>query len=78
MRSKGTKYDSVDQLPGNALPISTYARKYKVSSPAYVHVKYDRFKFGYPSKKDNTTLYGEDPGYEIVEFAGTCYVINYK
>lgn len=77
MRTQGTKYESTEVLPANALPVSKYARKFKVSSPAYVHVKYDRHKFGYENKAGQI-LYTEHPGYDIVDFQGTCYVINYQ
>lgn len=73
MRTKGTKYQKVNELPDNALPVSVFAKKNRISSAAYVHVKYDRFKFGY-KKKDGSTAFGEDPGYYIVCFYGTNYV----
>lgn len=76
MRYNGTKYDSVDALPAEALPVSKYARKRKIPSSAYVHVKYDRHKFGYLNKKKER-LFTEHPGYDIVDFQGTCYVVNY-
>lgn len=75
MRIEGTKYDDIDLLPGNAMPVSIYAKKYKVRSPAYVYVKFDLFKFGY-KKKDGSMAYGEDPGYEIRAHHGICYVIR--
>ena len=74
MRINGTKYDTIEQLPSSALPVSAYARKNKISSPAYVHVKYDRFKFGYYNDKGELK-HGENPGYKIICFAGTNYVI---
>lgn len=77
MRYNGTKYDSIDILPAGALPVSKYARKYKVSSPAYVHVKYDRYKFGYYNKAGEL-LHTDHPGYDIVDFQGSCYVVNYQ
>lgn len=77
MRSAGTKYDTIKQLPGDALPVSKYAYIYGISSSAYVHVKYDRHKFGYKSKSGDT-LHTPHPQYDIVDFHGTCYVINYK
>lgn len=76
MRYNGTKYEAIDLLPADALPVSKYARKKKVSSPAYVHVKYDRHKFGYKNKAGEI-LHTEHPGYDIVDFQGSCYVINY-
>lgn len=75
MRTNGTKYDTIDQLPPTALPVSLFARKRRISSPAYVHVKYDRFKFGYYNDKAQLK-HGEDPGYKIVCFAGSNYVIE--
>jgi hypothetical protein len=81
MRTQGTKYNTIDTLPGNALPVSKFAHQYaevfNVSSPAYVHVKYDRHKFGYPNKAGHI-MYTSHPGYDIVDFQGTCYVINYN
>lgn len=73
MRRKGTKYDKVEILPEGATPISEYARDNETSS-AYVHVKYDRFKFGY-KKADGTIAYGQKPRYKIVDYKGTAYVI---
>lgn len=75
MRTEGTKYEEIDELPRGALPVSKFARKKKISSPAYVHVKYDRFKFGYTNTQGNFT-HGEDPGYEIRCYEGTNYVIS--
>lgn len=74
MRINGTKYDTIDQLPAGALPVSKYARKNKISSPAYVHVKFDRFKFGYINKQGKL-VYGENPGYTIYCYEGTNYVV---
>jgi hypothetical protein len=73
MRTNGTKYDTIEQLPPGALPVSRFARKNKISSPAYVHVKYDRFKFGYLNTQGNF-VHGEDPGYTIICYEGTNYV----
>lgn len=75
MRTNGTKYEAIEQLPSTALAVSAFARKKKISSPAYVHVKYDRFKFGYYNDKDELK-HGEDPGYKIICFAGSNYVIE--
>jgi hypothetical protein len=81
MRIKGTKYESHTALPPDALPVSTFYRKYgkkfNVSSPAYTYVKYDRHKFGYTTNA-GTKLNTEYPGYDIIDFYGTCYVINYN
>jgi hypothetical protein len=75
MRTNGTKYDEIDELPKGSLPVSKYAKKRKISSSAYVHVKFDRFKFGYINKAGNM-VYGPDPGYEIRDYEGTNYVIE--
>jgi len=75
MRTKGTKYEAIDHVPSGALPVSKYAPKAGMSSPAYVHVKYDRFKFGYPDKEGNT-VFGPYPGYDIRCYEGTNYVIE--
>jgi len=81
MRIKGTKYESVEQLPPSALPVSTFVRKYgkgyNVQSAAYAHVKYDRHYIGYYNKA-GVLLHTDHPGYDIVDFHGTCYVINYQ
>ena len=80
MRINGTKYESVEQLQSNALPISAFVRQYGkrlgLSSAAYVHVKYDRHKFGY-YKTSGEKVYAPHPGYDIIDFHGSCYVINY-
>lgn len=75
MRTNGTKYDKVAALPAGAMPVSVYATTHGFSSPAYVHVKYDRHKFGYKTPKGEFkhTPY---PGYDIIDFFGTCYVSN--
>lgn len=77
MRTQGTKYPTIDQLPKKAMPVSKYAKEFNVSSASYVHVKYDRHLFGYENKAGET-LHTEHPGFDIVDFQGTCYVINYK
>lgn len=81
MRVKGTKYESRDTLPADALPVSTfyrrYGKKFNVSSPAYAYVKYDRHEFGYISNA-GSKLKAAHPGYDIIDFYGTCYVINYN
>jgi hypothetical protein len=81
MRTKGTKYESIEQLPPEALPVSAftrkYGRRYNITSSAYAHVKYDRHLFGYKNKAGNT-LHTIHPGFDIVDFHGTCYVINYQ
>lgn len=75
MRTEGTKYDNMEILQPGALPVSKFARKKKMSSPAYVHVKYDRFKFGYTNSSGNFT-HSPDPGYKIICYEGTNYVIE--
>lgn len=75
MRTERTKYEEIATLPKGALPVSTYAKRKNISSPAYVHVKFDRFKFGYVNKQGNF-LHGKDPGYEIRDYEGTAYVIE--
>lgn len=81
MRVKGTKYEQLEVLPPDAIPVSTFFRKYgkkfNVSSPAYVYVKFDRYEFGYTSNA-GTSLKAADPGYTIVSYYGTNYVINYQ
>ncbi len=66
MRIKGTKYETVTKLPANALPVSKFAKQMGYTSPSYVHVKYNRYQKG-----------GNHPGYDIIDFQGTCWVINY-
>lgn len=75
MRLKGTKYEQVQILPNDALPVGLYAREHGISSPSYVCVKYDRFINGY-TKKDGSKGTGENPGYKIVCYHGTNYVID--
>lgn len=75
MRSNGTKYETIEQLPAGALPVSKYAKKRKISSSAYVHVKFDRFKFGY-TPPGGEFKYGPNPGYDIRDYEGTAYVID--
>jgi hypothetical protein len=77
MRTQGTKYPAIDRLPKKALAISKYAKEFGISSSAYVHVKYDRHKFGYLNSKEER-VFTPHPGYDIVDFQGTCYVINYQ
>jgi hypothetical protein len=81
MRINGTKYEPIEQLPSMALPVSVfvskYGRRYNVRSSAYAHVKYDRHYIGYKNKSGEL-LHTEHPGYDIVDFHGQCYVINYQ
>ena len=78
--TQGTKYEKIDRLPANALPVSVYARQFEIKSPAYVYIKYDRYKFGTTKGKgkNKTTTHSDHPGYDLVDFHGTCYVINYQ
>lgn len=81
MRIKGTKYESIEQLQPDAIPVSLfvskYGRKFNVRSSAYAHIKYDRHYIGYQTQKGETK-HTDHPGYDIVDFHGTCYVINYQ
>lgn len=77
MRTNGTKYDKLDTLPDGALPVSIWAKQHDITSPAYVNVKFDRFKFGY-KKKDGSIAFGEDPGYRIGCYSGINYVYPIK
>lgn len=81
MRINHTKYEQHEALPPEAIPVSAfqrkYGRKYNIASTAYVHVKYDRHKFGYRNKAGEL-LHTDYPGYDIIDFHGTCYVINYQ
>lgn len=81
MRIKGTKYESIDQLQPDAIPVSLFVSKYgkrfNVRSSAYAHIKYDRHYIGYKNKAGEL-LHTDHPGYDIVDFHGTCYVINYQ
>ena len=74
---KTNKYDIIDKLPDNAtaLPVSQFAREYGFNSASYVHTKYDRYKFGYYSHRTGKELAAPYPGYDIVSFMGTCWVI---
>lgn len=81
MRIKGTKYESIEHLQEGAIPVSLFVSKYgkrfNVRSSAYAHVKYDRHYIGYRNKAGEL-LHTEYPGYDIVDFHGICYVINYQ
>jgi hypothetical protein len=81
MRIKGTKYDTIEQLPADAIPVSLFVSKYgkrfNVRSSAYAHIKYDRHYVGYYNTKDELK-HTDHPGYDIVDFHGTCYVVNYQ
>lgn len=75
MRTEGTKYDKEDILPAGALPVSTYAKRNNISSAAYVHVKYDRFRFGYTTDK-GIFKKGPAPKYRIIDYEGINYVVE--
>lgn len=60
MRTKGTKYEKVDKMPENGVPVSVYAANNDIRNPAYVCVKYDRYLAGK----------GAYPGYVIVCWNG--------
>jgi len=74
---KQNKYDTIKQLPQDCkvLPVSQFAREYGFNSAAYVHTKYDRYKFGYLSPRTGRALSAPYPGYDIVSYMGTCWVI---
>lgn len=76
MAKKDKQYETVKSLPAKAEPISAFAAQYpaQFKSPAYVHVKFDRHKFGYETKGGGlrNTAY---PGYKIVTFKGIHFVI---
>jgi hypothetical protein len=67
------KYERLEQLPPNAIPVSEYADR-TGTHRSYIHVKYNRFWKGF--KKNGTLYYGADPGYRIVTYHKTCYVID--
>lgn len=73
MRKK-TKYNPIDQLPADAMTVNQFSKKYKFSSPSYVHMKYMRYFFGYKTNK-GTKSRTDYPGFDLVDFKGNCYVI---
>lgn len=73
MRIKGTQYETIEQLPAAAKPVSLFARS-KGWAVGYVYIKHDRHFKGYTGAKGNV-LKGEYPGYIIRCFQGTNYVI---
>mgnify|MGYP000928178207 CR=1 FL=1 len=75
MRKNGTKYDKMEVLPAKAISVSEYAREIAQTSPAYVHVKFDRYKFGALDKKTGKVKHSPRPNYEIVDFKGIAFVI---
>lgn len=73
MRKK-TKYSSIELLPASAMTVNQFAKKFKFSSPSYVHMKYMRYFFGYKTNK-GVKSHTQYPGFDIVDFKGNCYVI---
>ncbi len=67
------RYEKVEQLPGNAVPIQVYADLIN-RTRVYIYVHYDRFRKGF--KKGNKLYFSADPGYKIVTYHNTCYVIE--
>lgn len=67
------RYEKVEQLDPRAVPLRVYAERNGMHR-SYVHIKYDRFKNGFV--KGDNHYYGADPGYYIVSYHGTCYVIE--
>lgn len=72
----GTKYEKVNQLPKGALTIANYREQNpeQFKSNAYVHIKFDRYKFGIKDKKGGLK-FGAKPPYKIVDFQGIAFVI---
>lgn len=62
---KAIKYEKVNELPANAVKVSTYAEMIGQSNPPYICVMYDR----YLANK------GSNPGYTIVNWQGFNFVI---
>jgi hypothetical protein len=69
------KYEKVEHLDPQAVPLRVYAERNNTNR-SYVHIKYDRFKNGFI--KGGNRYFGADPGYHIVTFHNTCYVIDNK
>lgn len=59
-----TRFEKREQLPDNAIKITLYAEQTGVKNPAYINVKYDRYLKG-----------GTYPGYKIINFQGSNFVI---
>lgn len=64
MRINGTKYEMINSLPSNALPVSIYAHNNN-TAVGYVYIKYDRHLRGEGSK----------PNYTIKCFQGSNFVL---
>lgn len=67
------KYEKVEQLHPNAIPIQLYADRIN-RSRVYIYVRYDRFKKGF--KKGGKLYFSADPGYKIVTYHNACYVVE--
>lgn len=65
MRKNGTKYEKIDTLPKNALPVSAFAEKLGIAV-GQVYIKYERFINGK----------GKDPNYSIRCFMGSNFIIS--
>lgn len=75
MRTKERRpYDKVTKLPAKALRVYEYSQVEPKTSPSYIHIKYNRYKFGYVNPKGVLT-YGEKPDYKLVDFQGIVFVI---
>ena len=68
------KYEKVTLLSPDAIPIQVYADRIN-RSRVYIYVHYDRFRKGF--KKNGKTYFSADPGYKIVTYHNTCYVIEH-
>lgn len=75
MRTKGTKYDKIKDI-GTGVPVSIYAANNNIRNPAYVCVKYDRYKVGY--MRNGKLVFAPHPGYDIYCWNGTNVVISEK
>lgn len=64
---KAKKYDKVQELPTNAIKVSTYAEQIGQNNPPYICVAYDRWL-----KSPATVSY---PGYKIVNWQGYNFVV---
>ena len=67
------RYEKVSQLAPSAIPVSEYAERIN-RSRVYIYVKFDRFRKGF--KKNGKLYHSPDPGYRIVTYHNTCYVIE--
>lgn len=67
------KYEKVSQLPVGAIPVQLYADRIN-RARVYIYVHYDRFRKGF--RKNGKLYYSKDPGYKIVTYHNTCYVIE--